>query len=39
MSVKQAIDLSGIAIEKALAEKPVIATGVISRKDGKFKKI
>jgi hypothetical protein len=39
MSVEQAIELSNNAIEKALAEKPLIATGVISMKDGKFKKL
>jgi proteasome alpha subunit len=39
MSIEQAIELSNNAIEKALAEKPLIATGVISRKDVKFKKL
>jgi proteasome alpha subunit len=39
MSVEQAIQLSNNAIEKALAEKPLIATGLISLVDGKFKKL
>ena len=39
MSVEQAIRLSNNAIEKALAEKPLIATGVISLVDGRFKKL
>lgn len=39
MSVEQAIQLSNNAIEKALAEKPLIATGLISLMDGRFKKL
>ena len=39
MSVEQAIQLSNNAIEKALAEKPLIANGLISLVDGRFKKL
>ena len=38
MDIEQAIQLSNNAIEKALAEKPLIATGVIL-KEGTFKKL
>jgi proteasome alpha subunit len=38
MDIEQAIQLSNNAIEKALAEKPLIATGVVL-KEGTFKKL
>ncbi len=38
MDIGQAIQLSNNAIEKAIAEKPLIASGVIL-KDGRFKKL
>jgi proteasome alpha subunit len=39
MSMDQAIQLSYKAIEKALGEKPLVETGVITGKDGSFKKL
>jgi proteasome alpha subunit len=39
MSMDQAIQLSYKAIEKALGEKPLVETGVITAKDGSFKKL
>ena len=38
MDIEQAVQLSNNAIEKAIAEKPLIASGVIL-KDGGFKKL
>jgi len=37
MTVKQAVDLSNKAIEKALGERPVVEIGVVSAEDNKFK--
>jgi proteasome alpha subunit len=39
MSVEQALQLSNKAIEKALGEEPLVETGVITTKDGSFKKL
>jgi proteasome alpha subunit len=39
MSMEQAIQLGNKAIEKALGEKPLVETGVITSKDGYFKKL
>jgi proteasome alpha subunit len=39
MDVEQAIQLSNKAIEKALGERPMVETGIITAKDGLFKKI
>jgi hypothetical protein len=39
MSVEQVLQLSNRAIEKALGEGPVVETGVITAKDGSFKKL
>jgi proteasome alpha subunit len=39
MTVEQAAQLSNRAIEKALGERPVIETGVVTAKEGKFKKL
>lgn len=36
MTVKQAVDLSNKAIEKALGERPVVQIGVVSAESGKF---
>ena len=39
MSMEQAIQLSYKAIEKALGERPLVETGVITSEDGSFKKL
>jgi 20S proteasome alpha/beta subunit len=39
MSVEQALQLSNKAIEKALGEGPLVETGVVTAKDGSFKKL
>jgi proteasome alpha subunit len=39
MDVEQAIQLSNKAIEKALGERPMVETGIITTKDGSFKKV
>jgi hypothetical protein len=39
MSIEQALQLSNKAIEKALGEGPLVETGVITVKDGSFKKL
>jgi proteasome alpha subunit len=39
MSMEQAIQLSNKAIEKALGERPLVETGIITAKDGSFKKL
>lgn len=39
MDVEQAIQLSSKAIEKALGERPMVQTGIITTKDGSFKKV
>src|ERR671931_1023292 len=39
MNMEQAIQLGNKAIEKALGEKPLVETGVITSKDGYFKKL
>jgi proteasome alpha subunit len=39
MDVEQAIQLSNKAIEKALGERPMVQTGIITTKDGSFKKV
>ena len=39
MDVEQAIQLSNKAIEKALGEGPMVQTGIITTKDGSFKKV
>src|SRR5919205_798063 len=38
MNVEQAIQLSNKAIEKALGERPMVQTGIITTKGGSFKK-
>jgi proteasome alpha subunit len=39
MSMEQAVQLSNKAIEKALGERPLVETGVVTAKDGSFKKL
>src|ERR1051325_9215234 len=39
MTMEQASHLSNIAIEKALGERPLVETGIITAKDGYFKKL
>jgi proteasome alpha subunit len=39
MSLEQAIQLSNKAIERALGERPLVETGVVTTKDGSFRKI
>jgi hypothetical protein len=39
MTMEQASHLSNKAIEKALGERPLVETGVITAKDGDFKKL
>ena len=39
MDVEQAIQLSNKAIEKALGERPMVQTGIITTKDGSFKRV
>ena len=39
MDVEQAIQLSNKAIEKALGEGPMVQTGIITTKDGSFKRV
>ena len=39
MSMEQAIQLSNKTIEKALGERPLVETGIITAKDGSFKKL
>jgi proteasome alpha subunit len=39
MDVEQALQLSNKAIEKALGERPMVETGVVTAKDGSFKKL
>ena len=39
MNVEQAIQLSNKAIEKALGERPMVQTGIITTKDGSFKRV
>jgi proteasome alpha subunit len=39
MSVEQAIALSNKVIEKALGEKPLVETGIVTAKDGYFRKL
>ncbi|HYZ50358.1 MAG TPA: hypothetical protein VE593_05685, partial [Nitrososphaeraceae archaeon] len=39
MDVEQAIQLSNKAIEKALGERPMVQTGIITTKDSSFKKL
>ena len=39
MDVEQAIQLSNKAIEKALGERPMVQTGIITTKDSSFKKV
>lgn len=39
MTIEQASHLSNKAIEKALGERPLVETGVITAKDGYFKKL
>jgi hypothetical protein len=39
MSMEQATQLGIKATEKALGERPLIETGIITAKDGSFKKV
>lgn len=39
MDVEQAIQLSNKAIEKVLGERPMVQTGIITTKDGSFKRV
>jgi proteasome alpha subunit len=39
MNVEQAIQLSNKAIERALGERPMVQTGIITTKDGSFKRV
>src|SRR5437867_3678492 len=39
MSMEQAIQLSNKAIERALGERPLVETGVVTSKDGSFRKM
>ena len=39
MSMQQALQLSNKAIEKALGEGPLVESGVVTAKDGPFKKL
>ena len=39
MSMEQAIQLSNKAIERALGERPLVETGVVTAKDGSFRKM
>jgi proteasome alpha subunit len=39
LSMEQALQLSNKAIEKALGEEPLVETGVVTAKDGSFKKL
>jgi len=39
MNTEQAIQLSNKPIEKALGEKPLVETGIITAKDGFFRKL
>jgi proteasome alpha subunit len=39
MSMEQAVQLSNKAIEKALGEGPLVETGIVTAKDGSFKKL
>jgi 20S proteasome alpha/beta subunit len=39
MSVKQAVDLSNKAIEKALGEQPVVEVGRVTAQDKQFQKL
>jgi proteasome alpha subunit len=39
MNIEQAIQLSNKAIEKALGEKPLVETGIVTAKDGSFRKL
>ena len=39
MSMQQALQLSNKAIEKALGEGPLVESGVVTAKDGSFKKL
>ena len=38
MNIEQAIQLGNKAIEKALEEGPLVETGILTAKDGFFKK-
>lgn len=39
MTVEQAVQLSNRAIEKALGERPVVEIGVVTAKEGRFRKL
>jgi proteasome alpha subunit len=39
MNIEQAIQLSNKTIEKALGERPLVETGIVTAKDGSFKKL
>jgi len=39
MNIEQAIQLSNKAIEKALGERPLVETGIVTAKDGFFRKL
>jgi proteasome alpha subunit len=39
MNIEQAIQLSNKAIEKALGERPLVETGIVTAKDGSFRKL
>ena len=39
MNIEQAIQLGNKAIEKALGEGPLVETGIVTAKDGPFRKL
>jgi len=39
MNIEQAIQLGNKAIEKALGERPLVETGIVTAKDGSFRKL
>ena len=39
MNTEQAIQLSNKAIEKAIGERPLVETGIVTAKDGSFRKL